>query len=140
METFLNFVWLAAALTSIGLWRFRWVGSRPHPSYSSRMEAAAMVCFLALLFPVISLTDDLHPETAVVDAASGKRNAILIAASASHVLSSTIARGSHIPVGTIVRPFVGAQLAGMEIEPLSELHNSASMDSCTSGRSPPPLL
>jgi hypothetical protein len=104
------------------------------------MEAAAMVCFLALLFPVISLTDDLHPETAVVDAASGKRNAILIAASASHVHSSTITHGSHITVGTIVRPLMGAQLASKKLAPLSALHNLAWIASGTSGRSPPVLL
>jgi len=140
METFLNLVWLAVALAAIGLWRFRWVGSRHHPSYSNRMEAAAMVCFLALLFPVISLTDDLHPETAVVDAASGKRNAILIAASASHVRSTTLTPGSHVNVGMIVRPFVGAQLAGVEHISVSTLQNLVSIAGSTSGRSPPVLL
>jgi hypothetical protein len=140
METFLNLVWLAVALAAIGLWRFRWAGSRPHPTFSSRMEAAAMVCFLALLFPVISLTDDLHPETAVVDAASGKRNAILIAASASHVRSATIGPGSHVAAGMIVRPFVGAQSASVENIPLIALHYLAWISSGTSGRSPPVLL
>ena len=140
METFLNLVWLAVALAAIGLWRFRWARSRRHPSYSSRMETAAMVCFLALLFPVISLTDDLHPETAVVDAASGKRNACLIAASACHVRSATITPGSHIAQGTIVSPFVAAQLASVVHTPLSALQNLAWIASGASGRSPPVLL
>jgi hypothetical protein len=140
METFLNLVWLAVALAATVLWQFRWARSQRHSCYSRRMEMAAMVCFLALLFPVISLTDDLHPETAVVDAASGKRNACLIAASASHVRSATITPGSHIAVGRIVRPFMGAQLAGAEHTPLSALQNLAWIASGTSGRSPPVLL
>jgi hypothetical protein len=140
METFLNLVWLAVALAAIWLWRFRWAGSRQNPIYSSRMEAAAMVCLLALLFPVISLTDDLHPETAVVDAASGKRNAILIAASASHVRSSTLTPGSRVNVGTIVRPFVGAQLASVEYSPVTSLHILVWIAGSNSGRSPPALL
>src|ERR1700722_20302233 len=138
METFLNLVWLAVALAAIGLWRFRWAGSRRHSSYSGRMEAAAMVCFLALLFPVISLTDDFHPETAVVDAASGKRNAILIAASASHVRSATITPGSHIAVGAIVRAFTGARLARVERSALAPIHNLPWIAGSSSGWSPRP--
>ncbi len=68
-----------------------------------------MVCVLALLFPVISLTDDLHPETVAVDAASGKRNACLIAASAPHVRAGTVSSGMHLAVGMILESHCSSQ-------------------------------
>jgi hypothetical protein len=88
METFLNLVWLAVTVAALWLWRFRWTVSRQAPKHSTRMEAVAMVSVLALLFPVISLTDDLHPETVAVDAASGKRNACLIVANGAQTGNS----------------------------------------------------
>jgi hypothetical protein len=104
------------------------------------MEAAAMVCFLALLFPVISLTDDLHPEIAVVDAASGKRNACLVAASASHVRSANISREAHFTFALIARPFVGIHLESAEGVSVTKGSDSGSFSTASSGRSPPRLL
>src|SRR5580658_10221390 len=130
METFLNLVWLAIALAAVGLWRFRWAGSPRHSSHSMRIEAAAMVCFLALLFPVISLTDDLHPETAVVDAASGKRIACLIAASASHVRSATVAPQTHLAFAKISRPFAGIYLASAGQVLFAKFNDSVDFASC----------
>ena len=115
METFLNLVWLAVTVAAIWLWRFRWIVSRRNPRHSTRMEAVAMVCVLALLFPVISLTDDLHPETVAVDAASGKRNACLIAASAPHVRAATVNSGTRLLVGMVSRPFAVASLSVAEL-------------------------
>ena len=68
-----------------------------------------MVCVLALLFPVISLTDDLHPETVAVDAASGKRNACLIAASAPHLRATTVSPVAHFAFGTDFEDRAGHQ-------------------------------
>src|ERR1700739_4748939 len=107
METLLNLVWLAVTVAAIWLWRFHWTVSRRNPRHSTRMEAVSMVCILALLFPVISLTDDLHPEIVAVDAASGKRNACLIAASAPHVRATTLSSGKHLAVGMFSRSFTG---------------------------------
>lgn len=84
METFLNLVWLAVTVAAIWLWRFRWSASRANRSHSTRIQAAAMVCFVALIFPVISLTDDLHPEVIPVDASSSKRALCLLAAQHAH--------------------------------------------------------
>ena len=85
METILNFLWLAVTLTIAGVWSFRWLPSQQHPRMRMRREAIALVCALALLFPAISLTDDLHPESVAVDAASGKRNACQLLAHFSQV-------------------------------------------------------
>jgi hypothetical protein len=141
METILNLVWLAITVAAIWLWRFRWTVSRQNPRHSTRMEAVAMVCVLALLFPVISLTDDLHPETVAVDAASGKRNACLIAASAPHMRAATLSGlGSHLTPGTISRSFAAVDLTYSEISALIKLHDSSSLVSVSRGRSPPSIL
>jgi hypothetical protein len=83
METILNLAWLCVTLAALWVWRFRWAASRRNPQHNIRQEACAIVCLLALLFPVISLSDDLHPEIAVVDSASAKRHC-LAAASGAH--------------------------------------------------------
>jgi hypothetical protein len=140
METFLNLVWLVVAVAAIWLWRFRWTVSRRNPRHSTRMEAVAMICVLALLFPVISLTDDLHPETVAVDAASGKRNACLIAASAPHVRAATVSSGSHLAVGMISRPFSAINLTIAEISTVAQPYETGSLASSSRDRSPPSLL
>jgi hypothetical protein len=104
-----------------------------------RMQSIAMVCVLALLFPVISLTDDLHPETVAVDAASGKRNACLIAASCPHALTATIRFGKHFAVGLISKPFSAANLVVTEFLVYAGFGNPKSIVCNVRGRSPPTL-
>jgi hypothetical protein len=104
------------------------------------MEAVAMVCILALLFPVISLTDDLHPETVAVDAASGKRNACLIAASASHVRSASVSSETHLMVGMDPRPIGAVNFIFSEFAYTYKLYISSYLASDSPGRSPPSLL
>ena len=99
-----------------------------------------MVCVLALLFPVISLTDDLHPETVAVDAASGKRNACLIAASAPCTRTANSSSGSHLMLGIISMPFAGIGLTFTEFFPIAKLHSPVSLVSSSRGRSPPSFL
>jgi hypothetical protein len=140
METFLNLVWLAVSLGAVWLWRYRWTLSRRDPRHSTRIEAVAMVCVLAVLFPVISLTDDLHPETAVVDAASGKRNACLIAATAPHGHSAMANPGTHLAVGMISGRSgeVNLVFAGFVSDVKS--NNQSGLAGASPGRSPPSHL
>lgn len=77
MELALNSFWLVVALVSLGLWwRFHWRprgvgGKRPAPLRG----LVALCCALFILFPVISLTDDLHAEVmAMEDSNSSKRS------------------------------------------------------------------
>jgi hypothetical protein len=140
METILNLVWLAVTVAGVCLWRFRWTVSRKNPTHSMRMEAVAMVCILALLFPVISLTDDLHPEIALVEASSGKRNASLIAACAPHVRATTPKLGTHFAVGIILRPFGVANFNSLDFLPLAKPVNSVWLIRSSPGRSPPLLV
>jgi len=103
------------------------------------MESIAMVCVLALLFPVISLTDDLHPETVAVDASSGKRNACLIAASQPHVRNVTIRFGKHFTVGIISKPFDAANLVVTKFLADARFDETFHIVSNSRGRSPPAL-
>jgi hypothetical protein len=140
METILNLIWLAITVAAVWLWRFRWSVSRKGRAHTIRIEAVAMVCVLALLFPVISLTDDLHPETVAVDAASGKRNACLIAASAAQVRTAPLSPGSHSTVGLIPRPAPAVHWPSILLLPYPpNLNTPIALSGPSIGRSPPSL-
>ena len=69
MELLLNLVWVILAVSALGAWGWR----RNHPH--SRPQLIALVCLLALLFPVISATDDLHAmRSEMEDSSSNKRS------------------------------------------------------------------
>jgi hypothetical protein len=139
METILNLLWLGITLVAIWLWRFRWVTSRRNQRRDARLEAIAMVCILALLFPVISLTDDLHPEVVPVDSISSKRNQCLLVAGSAHAdhskvpsrVRSWVALISHSPE-EIRLVFSGFVLS-------CPVCQAFSIDSPRSTRSPPAL-
>jgi hypothetical protein len=137
METILNFIWLVLTIAAVWLWRFRWSVSREGRAHTLRMEAVAMVCVLALLFPVISLTDDLHPETVAVDAASGKRNACLVATSAAQVRATTLSTGIHTVVGVPSRPPVATEWLFSELDVSPNLNDLSKLARYSAGRSPP---
>jgi hypothetical protein len=84
METILNLLWLFVTLGIVGVWTLRWLPARRRPRTRALREAVALLCALALLFPAVSLTDDLHPQIVAVEAASGKRNACQLFAQPSH--------------------------------------------------------
>jgi hypothetical protein len=139
METTLNLIWVAVTIAAVWLWRFHWSVCRENRKHSTRMQSIAMVCVLALLFPVISLTDDLHPETVAVDAASGKRNACLIAASCPHARNATLRFGKHFTLGLISRPFATANLAITEFLADADFGKISPIVDNSRGRSPPIL-
>lgn len=69
MELLLNLIWVVLAVSALYAWGRR----RSHPR--SRPALIALVCLLALLFPVISATDDLHAmRSEMEDSASSKRS------------------------------------------------------------------
>jgi hypothetical protein len=69
MELALNIFWLILALGGLFYWMSR------KPKYSSghtrsmawRRGLVSLCCVLVVLFPVISMTDDLHDEVAVLE-------------------------------------------------------------------------
>jgi len=58
MELLLNLCWLALLLPAYWLWRQRI--SSGHSARSSFVVAGTLGCALVLLFPVVSVSDDLH--------------------------------------------------------------------------------
>jgi hypothetical protein len=68
MELLLNLFWLLIAASALYAW------NRRRDVVAARSHLITLICVLALLFPVISVTDDLHamrPE--IEDAASNRR-------------------------------------------------------------------
>ena len=140
METLLNLVWLIVALVLIGLWRFRWLASRRNPRAGVLPEIVAIACAISLLLPVISLTDDLHPEIVAVDASSGKRNSCLLVAVAMRAHHATPTSFGQPALAILLHSFapVEMKVAGI-IPPIEGLHSHAVSGSYL-GRSPPSLL
>lgn len=67
MELLLNILWLTLALPAFLVWRrqsgfWRVTGNRCH----SR-SFILLGCLLTLLFPVVSASDDLHPQSAEIE-------------------------------------------------------------------------
>lgn len=73
MELLLNLVWLVIAAGAIALWlsqRRRSASARPARAL---LQAIALACALAVLFPAISATDDLHAAQLAVEASDVAR-------------------------------------------------------------------
>jgi hypothetical protein len=70
MEAGFNLLWLLTALGALAFWHVR--GLRPEGSCRLQVlpRLIALGCLLVLLFPVISLTDDLHCKVAVAEECS----------------------------------------------------------------------
>src|SRR5579864_1449396 len=63
MEAFLNILWLAICTVLLLAWRGHWLAQvrrRAHGG-AALQSFLSLVCLLALLFPAISLSDDLRP-------------------------------------------------------------------------------
>jgi hypothetical protein len=68
-ETVLNALWFILAIASFGLLfrSFAYRSAEPSRSSTRLQCVVALGCVLAILFPVISLTDDLHDMQAAVE-------------------------------------------------------------------------
>jgi hypothetical protein len=114
--------------------------SRQNPRQNPRQETIAILCFIALAFPVISLTDDLHPEIMLADAAGSKRHSCLLMSAAHHTSAAGPVSATHSVVGALPAGFSPVRLAAAEsvflaprLDPMSSARSSA-------GRSPPYFL
>jgi hypothetical protein len=140
METILNLAWLGVTLAVLWLWWFRWTVSRENRRHTRRQEAVAVLCFIAFVFPVISLTDDLHPEIVAVDAASGKRNAALHVANSSHARFAASDTRTHLAPGLIPKSQLIVIFTSTETVQPAVDRIPVSIAGNISGRSPPSLL
>jgi hypothetical protein len=82
LEIALNLVWLGVSIALVMVCGFHTTRAGEHRSRA--MAAVALVCLICLLFPVISMTDDLNSNgPALVESSKLKR----LAASAHAVLT-----------------------------------------------------
>ena len=71
IENLLNLSWLLLVLASLALWQVRWSTREGETGRrQSLLSLLALSCVLMLLFPVISLTDDLQEIPALVEYAT----------------------------------------------------------------------
>jgi hypothetical protein len=69
MEVLLNTIWLLASIGAFLFWQVEAEGTA-WQEHSRRHRFLALLVALVLLFPVISLTDDLHAEQAAMEDSS----------------------------------------------------------------------
>jgi hypothetical protein len=89
METLLNLIWLVISVAGIWIW-LRWWSPR-HVGNEARLKQGwmALIVLIFLLFPVISMTDDLHPGPAYMeDSSASKRRAPALRQAAAHRIHS----------------------------------------------------
>ena len=137
METVLNLIWLATVVAGVWLWRFRWAASRGNQRGRIFPEAVAIVCLLVLLLPVISLTDDLHPEIMMVECASAKRNLSVLIAGGPHASCTGATRQVHSAMALLMRPLAQPGLMAADLEIDVRIPQAMSSVSIPLGRSPP---
>jgi hypothetical protein len=71
MEVLLNTIWLLVAIAAVLFWlALEEQGAAARHEHSQSYRVVALACVLILLFPVISVTDDLHQEQAVMEDSS----------------------------------------------------------------------
>lgn len=76
MELLLNLAWLLVAIGAIVMWlhqRGRFASTRRR---GLLLQSVALACALAVLFPAISATDDLHAAQLAVEASDVARKAL----------------------------------------------------------------
>jgi len=96
MELLLNLIWVVLALATL----YAWAQRRNHPQ--SRPHLIAVVCLLALLFPVISATDDLNAMRSEMEDSSPSKRSMKQAVTGKAVWQQTI----HNPPALLVAAFV----------------------------------
>ena len=119
------------------MWRLHWLPDSLGRRVRVFSQAIAIVCALALLFPSISLTDDLHPEIVAVDSSSGKRNSGHLLASRSHIQRVTDRFAGHSPVAVFSPSFAHVEPSAAGHVFFAKCPHASSRSSDYSGRSPP---
>lgn len=120
MEALLNAFWLLIAFASFGFWL------RQRPPAVKKREARAhcspsfvyLACFLLLLFPSVSVSDDFQAQQAVLNDSDCRgpvlkdRACPLESASSSKQagVAGTIPPRSHAPSGTVIAWFATTKL------------------------------
>jgi hypothetical protein len=67
MELLLNLLWLMLAVPAVLIWRRQASSSLSSAKQCRSRSFVLLGCLLALLFPVVSASDDLHPISAEIE-------------------------------------------------------------------------
>src|SRR5215467_9524308 len=67
MEQLLNLFWLMLVLPAFFLWRFQLSPAQSSWKRGKSHSFILLGCLLFLLFPVVSVSDDLHPVSAEIE-------------------------------------------------------------------------
>jgi len=132
MELFLNTVWLLLALATMGFW----ISLCPARRNGRRLRHGLIVlgCVLTLLFPVISMTDDLHAQQVAMEDASATTKKIVKRAERARALLND----RHQPaVLTSVLPESASWRVLGQVAPAEQSRPVAAPLPHTSGRAPP---
>ena len=70
MEVLLNIIWVLVAMGAFFFWQAQVEGAAKRCEHNTRYRLLALTIALVLLFPVISLTDDLHAAQAAMEESS----------------------------------------------------------------------
>jgi len=131
MELLLNLSWLVFALVAVGLW---W-HARSEQCCNRLPQLVVLSCVLILLFPVVSVTDDLHPIRPEMEESSPSKKIKAIPASSNNsgVFDSLPA---HVACSFLFSPH--CKVCGQILAELAPVPETAQLckDAC---RAPPAL-
>ncbi len=132
MELLLNLLWLMLVVPGFLVWR------RKQRSVGDRGPHCILVlgCVLALLFPVVSATDDLHPICGEMEESSPSKRTVKLSPGAA------VAWDTAGGITPLVVPTSCFTCANDDSEPVSELLPTVfeSLTADTMGCRPPPTL
>ncbi len=138
MELGLNLLWLLLAMASVAIWRRQRSRSLRRQQLLGWRGLIAIGCVLVLLFPVISITDDLHAEQAMIEDSNPVKRT-LRGWGTSHA-SSNLGKLSHPALRSIPSPSSSKfnLILGYVNPTRSELARSLALTPVAS-RGPPPV-
>ncbi len=131
MELGLNLLWFLIAVAS-----FAHRQGQTFHTRGRRRPLIALGCALALLFPVVSITDDLHADQAIIEDSSPSKRTLK--SSAANHSFSTLTKFNHPPLAGGVALFssFSTGFVGRAIPADAEPASLTSASTCA-GRAPP---
>lgn len=139
VELLLNVLWLLVALAAIGYCWGRWSGaeSGAHLHSDRFRKWVALACGLILLFFVISLTDDLHPELIALEDSSGSKRVLVGWANLHGADNSAKAVANHPSAILPDLPSLASARAFIRVMPAEVFPHAWASLRPTPGRAPP---
>jgi len=132
MENLLNGCWVLLAMAALLAWRCQATQART----GQRHGLVALFCVLALMLPVISATDDLHPTAQAIEDSSKRTQQ----AWATIKSVATIVKYGSPPVILVLAPITVPQAGSIEwLRPTAMPSLQDGMIRLGPGRSPPVL-